>query len=159
MSTDIANKVLTELKRFTFEACKQTLASERIADSCANAAIKVITLNFKNRLMYIPSGSAVKNTREHNIIRDEFNGNNHAELAIKYKRSQQNIYNIVKPKKGLKSKKPILIKVIEDYMPVEFIRLGLPQDEAEAVAQKIADYLQQTFPGVSIYACSASIDE
>ncbi len=152
MSTDIANKVLTELKQFTYETCKQTPAPERVADLCANAAIKVITLNFKNRLMYIPLGRNIKRTREHNIIRNEFNGNNHAELAIKYKRSQQNIYMIIKSKKGLKYKKPILIKVIEDYMPVEFIRLGLPQDQAEAVAQKIADYLQKTFPGVSIYA-------
>ena len=156
MGTSIANIVLTDLKRFTFETCKQTHASEKIADSCANAAIKVITLNFKNRLMYVPSGHTVKKVKDHHIIRKEFNGTNHAELAIKYQRSLQNIYSILKSKTPVKLKRPITIGIIEDYMPVEFIRFGLSEDEAETLAKNIAEHLQQTFPGVSIYASSAN---
>lgn len=50
--------------------------------------------------VYIPKGqySAVMNTARNNLIRKEFNGANHTELAMKYGVSLQWIYKIVKEK-------------------------------------------------------------
>jgi len=156
MSSGIGNIVLTGLKRFTYEEIMKSHSSKKLAASCAEAAIKVITLNFKNITMYIPTGIATERAEICNAICAEFNGNNHAELAIKYKRSLQNIYSILKSKKTKKSKKPILIEAIADYMPIEFIRSGLSQEDAEKLAKNVTKYLQQNFPGISIYASSAA---
>lgn len=156
MSSGIGNIVLTDLKRFTCEEIMKSHSSKKLADSCADAAIKVITLNFKNITMYIPTGFGTERAKINNAICTEFNGNNHAELAIKFKRSLQNIYSILKSKNREPHQRPRTIEVIEDYMPVEFIKLGLSQEEAGILAKKIAKHLQETFPGVSIYASSAN---
>lgn len=149
MGSKIAKTVLTEFKQFTYDSALQCQASERVALACAKAAIKCLELNFKNKSMYIPTFSVAKKVKEYEEIREEFTGSNHADLAIKYKRSLQNIYSILKTKKTAKPKRPIAIEVIEDYLPVEFVRSGLSKAEAEELAKAIARHMRQTFPGVS----------
>lgn len=148
MSNNIAQTVLTDLKQFTYDNALQSQASEQVAAACAKAAIKCIRLNFKNRLMYIPSVCSADKAKEYEEIRKAFTGSNHAELAIKYKRSLQNIYSILKTRKPAKPKRAIAIVVMEDYLPVEFVRSGLSKTEAETLAKDIARHMQQTFPGI-----------
>jgi len=150
MSTKIANIVLTDVRQFTYKKMMQFQTSEKLADACADTVIKVIALNFKNRIMYIPTGITIKKVKIHSAIRTDFDGHNHAKLAIKYRQSLQNIYKILKAKNVEQSKRPITIEVIEDYVPIELINLGLSKQQAELLAKKIAVHLQQTFPGISI---------
>lgn len=151
MSSNIADTVLADLKQFAYDTVLQNHHNEKIANNCANSLMKCLTLNFKGRMMYIPSHSIVDSVREHEAIRREFNGVNHADLAIKYKRSVQNIYTIVKNKNSIKEKRTAVTEVIEDYLPEEWNRYGLERTEAKKLAKKITDHLRQVFPGISVY--------
>lgn len=157
MSSNIANIVIKDLKQFTHEAILKNNYSKEIGNSCANATIKCIQLNFKNRLIYVPFMSPMKAVKEKQQIKDEFNGANHADLAIKYQRSLQNIYRILKDKEIKKPKRPILIKVIEDYLPKEFMTIGLSEQAAQTITNDIGTHLQQTFPGISFYCSEDTI--
>lgn len=144
-------EVLSSLKKFIYETVMLSHSCQKTADSCANKALSVISLNFASRLMYIPSCFDLNKNKIKEQIKKEFNGSNHFQLCLKYKLSTQAIYNILRAKKNKAIKKPITIEVVEDYMPDEFIRIGLTETEALILAAKISKYLQDNFAGVSIY--------
>jgi len=158
MSNKICNTVVIELKKFTNEAVLKADYSEKKAESCANATIKCIYINFKNRLLYVPCCDQRKIHEEKQNIRADFNGENHNELAIKYQRSAQSIYAILKSKNIKKPKPAIAIEVIQDYLPVEFINIGLSEETAKMIAKDIAEHLLQKFPGVSIYISKEMVE-
>lgn len=151
MSKKINDLVIAELKRFTYKEVLKSSASEKIAYSCVNATIKCIGLNFKRGNIYIPVTDENEREEERNKVRSEFNRNNYSELAIKYKRSVQWVYGVVKTGSSSKPKKAVLMEIIEDYLPEEFILLGVNQEEAKTIAKSIAQNLRQAFPGISFY--------
>ncbi len=85
-------------------------------------------------------------------ILDDFNGHNHIELAIKYQLSLQSIYNIIRTKRRMaetveKPLKPILLLVIDEYLPTDLVNAGLNEADAKCLSQKIADYLCDNYAG------------
>ena len=138
MSTRLSDQVLNEIQRFTYEEILQMESSNNLAHKCAEATIKCVTLNFKKRLMYIPCIDLNKQVQLISKVNSEFNGKNHTELAIKYKRSLQWIYSAIKGYKPSKEKMPITIKVIEDYLPKDLMRIGLSESKARNLSIKIA---------------------
>lgn len=161
MGTKDNDLVLTELKRFTYEEVMEKTASERVSTLCVKATIKCIALNFKRGNIYIPVFDSKKSEREKivNSIHSEFNGTNRVELAIKYRRSKQWVYSVLKRKEPQASKRAILIEVIEDYLPRDFIALGVSEEKAKSIAKNIAKHLQQTFPGVPFFINRADLKQ
>lgn len=167
-----ADSVLIELETLTYkEVCQNN--DEKTALSCSNALVNCLYLNFKSRLMYIPSTNKQDKQDLEELyasIYKEFTGHNQQELAIKYHRSEQNIYAITKkeknkhirqlqtdlfPQEQEEIKKPTTLLVIEDYLPTELTHCGLSEQEAEELSIKISAHLCATFPGVSIYISEA----
>ena len=119
--------------------------------------------------MYIPSTNKQDKQDLEEIyasIYKEFTGHNQQELAIKYRRSEQNIYAITKreknkcirkiqtdlfPQEPEEIKKQTTLLVIEDYLPAELTNCGLSEQEAKDLSIKLSSHLCATFPGVSIY--------
>ncbi len=143
--------VITELKQFTYEEVLKVSGCKKVANLSVIATVKCISLSFKVGNIYIPVIDDQKRKEEYSNIRKEFDGHNHAELAIKYGRSLQWIYRVLKGKMRaeLKNKKTNLMEVIEDYLPKEFILLGVPDEHAKSIGKEIARHLIQKFPGIS----------
>ncbi|WKJ88591.1 Mor transcription activator family protein [Methylomonas montana] len=94
----------------------------------------------------------------------EFNGKNHAELTVKYRLSLQQIYGITRQMRADPSgrcnksgrpcaeakNKPLALQVLEEYFPPELAKCGLSIEQAKALADGVAGFLCQSFPGVSI---------
>ncbi len=170
-----ADSVLRELEQLIYREVVR-INDEKTALSCTEALVKCLHLNFKNRLMYIPSTNKDDKLQLQQLyakIYNEFTGNNQQELAIKYRRSEQNIYAITKreKQKHIKKiqsdlfpqdqtteaeKKPTTLLVIEDYLPNELTHLGLSNEQAKSISVKISTHLCATFPGVSIYISEAT---
>lgn len=149
-----------------------SIKDDKTALSCANALFNCLYLNFKTRLMYVPSHSKVDIEKEYDdIYSDYINKYSYQDLAAKYHRSAQNIYAITKAKKKQhirkhqsdmfplvpeeESKKPITVTVIEEYLPNELVHCGLTEEQSKEISKKILIYLIATFPGVSITISNA----
>lgn len=159
-----ADDILKDLEAFTY---RQVLAShpERIALAAVSALFECLFLNFRKQYMYIPTSDKAVLADRYDAIWNDFRGHNHKELGIKYRYSEQQIYSIIKQMRRVQVSlrqhdlfplpdqtpvKPLTLVVLEDYLPADFERAGLPQDEAVQLAGAIADYLCQTYPGISV---------
>lgn len=144
-----------------------SIKDERTALRCVDVLFDCLYLNFKTRLMYIPSRDHSEAEKEYdNIYQDYINNYSYQDLAAKYHRSAQNIYAITKLKKNQHikkhqtdlfsqkkedSKKPITLIVIEEYLPHELLQKNLlSEDESKIISNKISKYILATYPGVSI---------
>lgn len=171
-----ANTVLLELEALVYKDVT-SFKNEKVALSCISAMENCLYLNFKNKLMYIPSTNK-KDKQDlqqlYATIYKEFTGKNQQELAIKYGRSEQNIYSLIKrernshirklqsdifPQEPEEDTKPITLLVIECYLPPELTYSGLSENEAKELSIKISTHLCLTFPGVSIYISKAIKDK
>ncbi len=152
MSKKMNDVVVTELKRFSYNEVLKSSESEKVAASCMNTTIKLLALSFKGSYIYIPFfNEHKKKEEEYSCVLNEFNGSNHAELAIKYRRSLPWVYMVLKTKIPTKRKNALLIQVIDECLPLELIRLGVDQEQAKPIAERIYIHLQHTFPGISFY--------
>lgn len=163
-----ADTVLIEIENLTYKEVVK-MECEKTAVLCTNALVSCLYLNFKSRLMYIPSTNKQHKQNQDELyakIYNDFTGRNQQDLAVKYGISAQYIYRIIKREKDDyvkkrqkdifpqdlhdEDKRPITLMVLEEYLPTEFIHCGLKAQEAKDLSDKIATHLCQTFPGVSI---------
>lgn len=158
-----AESVMCALEAYVFkEVIKDH--DEKIALACVSSLFKCLHLNFRSTLMYVPTLSNDHSSLHESIYRD-FNGNNHMELSVKYRRSLQNIYAIIKaqsnneinkrqvnifPLPELKKTKPITQIVIEEYLLNDLIDVGLSPEIAQLITSNLFVFLCQEFPGISI---------
>lgn len=172
-----ADSILIELEKLAYkEVCAKW--DEKTALACTKTIVNCLYLNFKGRLMYIPSAKKKQETEElqklYASIYKEFTGNNQKELAIKYGRSEQNIYSITKkqknkhilemqtdlfPREQAPDKRPTTLVIIEDYLPNELTHCGLSKQEASELSTKIATHLCANFAGVSISLSEAIVNK
>ncbi|MDX8127751.1 Mor transcription activator family protein [Methylomonas sp. BW4-1] len=160
-----AESIMRELENFVYREVFDE-HGKKIALGCAAALFECLWLNFRKQTLYVPSAdkqNSVLQERNKAIWR-EFNGNNHAELSIKYRLSLQQIYSITRRMRANPSgrgnragrpcaeakDKPLILQVLEEYLPPELAKCGLSIEQASALADGIAGFLCQSFPGVSI---------
>lgn len=67
-----------------------------VAKSDAGLAVDALVSTFGGELIYMPRATLAHIDERHRRIQEEFTGDNHRELARKYKHSIQHIYRIVK---------------------------------------------------------------
>lgn len=159
-----ASSILRDLEAFTYSRVR-VQHPEKLALACAKALFECLYLNFRKQCLYIPNTDKDALQETYAAIWHDFDGRNHAELSIRYHRSVQQIYAIVKsmrtsqirqrqhdlfPLPEDKPNKPLALIVLEDYLPADLQRAGLPVDESHTLAQQIADHLCATYPGVQI---------
>jgi len=160
-----ADDILRDLEAFTF---KQVGAShpELVAIACARALFECLFLNFRKQYLYVPTGTNHVLQQRHEMIWREFNGRNYGELAIKHKLSLQQIYNVINVMRADAvrrrqadlfaadiaeiERRPLLMVVMQDYLPADLQRAGLAAAESHVIASEIAGYLCATYPGISI---------
>ena len=143
-------EVMADLQAFVRNAVNDS----KIGEACASALLQCFSLNFRYQTIYVPTQTQRnKEIAQRNAeILSDFTGNNHGDLVIKYRLSLQAIYNIIrdshqKAKSGEKPIKPILLWVIDEYLPPDLIKAGLEKSEAISLSQKVADYLCAKYPG------------
>lgn len=137
---------------------------KKIASNCVDALFKCLYLNFRSSLMYIPTSNN-DNSILHKSIYDDFNGHNHMDLSIKYRRSLQNIYAIIKQQKHIQvalhqtdifpissfnKSKPITQIVFDEYLYDDLIKLGLEDKTAKLIVTNLYIFLCKNYPGISI---------
>lgn len=157
--------IMRELENFVYREVVDE-HGENIALNSAAALFECLWLNFRKQDIYVPTAykkTSVLQERNKAIWRD-FNGNNHAELSVKYRLSLQQIYSITRMMRANPSghgnrngrpcdeakDKPLALHVLEEYLPPELAKCGLSVEQAKTLADGIADFLCQSFPGVSI---------
>ena len=138
---------------------------DKIARACARAMVECLYLNFRNGCLYVPTTDLVSLQEHYARIWQDFNGRNCNDLAIKYHLSVQRVYAIIKemrkayvhkyqhdlfPVPEATSTKPLTLVVMEDYLPHELARVGLPLKLAKSISANLAVFLCQTYPGISI---------
>lgn len=154
---------MMELERFVYQ---DVVAShgEKIAKRSAAALFDCLWFNFRKQTLYVPTVDRTAMERRNGSIFREFNGANHADLSVNYRLSLQQIYSIIRMQRAKYSAKtaqaekpisgshdkPLTLLVIEEYLPADLVKCGLSGEEAVTLAQKIAAYLFQRFPGVMI---------
>lgn len=89
---ELINQLFATLTTLGIEHGLDTKVAQNLA---ANATQKVVDA-FGGEVIYIPKGLAMQMSVRDLKIYQEFNGNNHRELAHKYGLSMQAIYKIVK---------------------------------------------------------------
>ena len=160
-----AQQVVQDLQLYLYKEVEQSYG-DAIAFSCAQALLDCLYLNFKHQLMYIPTYDSSNLSVIYESIYQEFNGKNHMELAIKYKRSLQNIYSIIKKLRAIKIRSiqtdifplaeeekiiiPQTFLVIEEYLPHDFLKCGLSPKYSLELSKKISVFLSGNYPGISI---------
>lgn len=159
-----AESILHDLETFAFRAV-QPGHGERVAVACARALVECLWLNFRRQYLYVPTGYHADAEVRYQAIWAEFNGRNHAELSIKHRLSLQRVYEIVKhmrqtamrtrqadlfPLADPAPSKPLTLIVLEDYLPADLQRAGLPEADAKTLADQIARHLCDTYPGIAI---------
>lgn len=153
--------IVNEIEQTIFRAVNAHLSGP-MALKASQAAMACLYLNFKGQVVYIPNGYHMQTAARHEAIYHDFDGRNQKELAAKYRVSEKCIYQVVKKmrKKSIDQRqhqlfeteqvddRPILIQVLQDYLPVELERSGLCPNFALAISQQISDYLIKQFPGI-----------
>ncbi len=158
-----AETIVYSLENFVYQNVSDT-HGEKIALGGATALFNCLWLNFSKQVLYVPTSDRQTMQRRNDAIWQEFTGKNYADLSVKYRLSLQQIYKITGKNRSkwrlgsTKKDKPIVLKVIEEYLPAELVKQGLSNKEAETLAQKVASYLCLHFPGVSIRITSEMRD-
>lgn len=146
--------VMSDLQAFV----RNEVTNPKTGEACAIALLECFGLNFRFQTIYVPTQTKRNKEiekRNQSIVSD-FSGNNHNELAIKYHLSLMSIYNIIKAARrkdetGEKPLKPLLLFVIDEYLPPDLIKAGLCEAEAKILSQKVADYLCDKYPGAMFH--------
>ncbi len=163
ISTD---HILHDLQAYIYkEVIKKYPEIKAVAAS--KALLDVLQLNFNCQLIYIPTSYRDNCDKKHQLIWQDFDGNNKNELAIKYNLSVQQIYNITKkirkslvkndqndlfPLPPVKEKlKPILITVLEEYLPIELQKNGIDEEYSLVISKKVAQKIINDFSGLSFW--------
>jgi Mor family transcriptional regulator len=156
--------VTQDLEAYLYKEIIQNY-DEKKALLCTKALFDCLYLNFRGQLMYVPTSDKVEFNHLRALIYREFTGSNYHELAIKYKRSLPNIYNITKTEKAKEIRKrqvdmfplpepentkPLTLMVMEDYLPHELIKCGISDKDAKSFAENLSRFLCKNFPGISI---------
>jgi len=159
-----AATVITELQLFTYENVMQA-HNKTQAVQCAQDVFDCLYQNFKTRQIYVPSPVNQQRKTQYQAIFEDFTGHNHHELAIRYGRSVPGIYKVIKTmmkqyvderQPALFSNneetdpRPIIMYVIEEYLPPAFMRHGLHKDFAISLAEQISHHACQRFPGILV---------
>lgn len=159
-----AASILADLESYTYRAVIAE-HGEKTALACAAALFECLYLNFKKQYLYIPNTDREALNEKYAAIWRDFNGRNHAELSIRYHLSVQQIYSIVKAQRATsvrqrqhdlfplpaeKTDKPLALTVLEDYLPADLQRAGLPKAAAADLAKRIAGRLCSRYPGIQI---------
>lgn len=159
-----ADSILHDLEAYVFAVVCQT-HPEKTALACAGALFECLFLNFRKQCLYVPTSDKNALLDKYQSVWRDFRGHNHNELSIKYRLSVQQIYTIIKimrrdsirqvqsdlfPLPETETDKPIVLAVLEDYLPHELQRAGLSIEQSIELARKIADYLCASYPGISI---------
>lgn len=160
-----AADILHDLEAFTYRRVLAAGQPEKTAISCARALFDCLFLNFRKQYMYIPTSNKGAQQTRYEDIWHEFNGHNQAELAVKHRLSVQQIYSIIKLMRAINVRerqrdlfplreqvveKPLTLVVLEDYLPADLERAGLPLELATQVACEVATHLCATYPGISV---------
>lgn len=159
-----ADSILRDLERFVYDqVCR--LHAPKTALACAGALFDCLYLNFRKQYLYVPTSDREALHERYEAIWADFKGHNHNELSVKYHLSVQQIYSIIGkmrrqhvrqrqadlfPVPSDEPDKPLTLTVLEDYLPHDLQRVGLPEPDARQLAQQVADYLCATYPGISI---------
>ncbi len=145
-----SEEVMNDLQSFV----RNEVSNPKIGDACATALLDCFRLNFRNQQIYVPTQTKLKRELEqrNKAIMAAFTGHNQNELAVKFKLSVMTIYNIInearrRKETGEKPLKPILLIVIDEYLPSDLIRAGLSEEKANSLGQKVADYLCDNYAG------------
>ena len=159
-----ADQILHELETLVIKEVSVS-HGEKKAIACSKALFDCLWINFRKSLMYVPTTDKEQFIIKYETIWNDFTGRNHQDLAIKYRLSLQQIYNIIKVSKRLntpkyqddifplsedKTTKPLTLYVLDEYLPHELTKCGLSDVEAKEIAKKIAIFLCANFPGISI---------
>lgn len=146
--------VMADLQAFV----RNEVSDPKTGDACAAAVLECFGLNFRYQTIYVPTQTQRNKevSQRNKDILSDFIGHNHNELAIKYRLSLQTIYKIIresrrKAESGEKPLKPILLLVVDEYLPPDLIKAGLSESDAMALSQKVADYLCDKYPGVMFH--------
>ena len=166
-----AESIMLELEKFVYQDVVAT-HGEKAALGSAAALFDCLWLNFRKQTLYVPTFDRKALERRNEEILREFNGANYADLSVKYRLSLQQIYSITKKmlaKPSIKTEpaekpnpdnqdKPLALWVIEEYLPADLVKCGLSGEEAVTLAQRVAAFLCQRFPGVMIRITDALKD-
>lgn len=161
-----ADRILRDLESIIYKEVCATY-NEKVALACVNALFDCLFLNFNKNPMYIPTSDKVSIQNRYESIWRDFTGSNHHELSIKYRLSLPQIYTIIKkmmsfnvskvqtdifpmPDRRTNESKPILLVVVDDYLPAEFVKCGLSQTDSIFFAKKISSHLCEKYPGISV---------
>lgn len=157
-----ADDILADLKTMVFRTVAAAHGETR-ALAATRAAVDCLYLNFRGTYIYVPTPYHQVSRVNLEHIWQDFNGRNHVELAAKYKVSVQWVYRAVKqmrkhskhqsdlfPKAEESDPRPALLVVLQDYLPADLQRAGLPATAATELANAIAEHLTAHYPGISI---------
>lgn len=160
-----AETILRDLESHVFRTVLAT-HGERTARASARAVFECICLNFRHRAMYVPTVNHADIQARYESIWRDFTGHNQFELSIKYRLSLTRIYIIINEMRSLhvrrrqadlfplpdedQDERPLTSIVLEDYLPAELARAGLPTSDAQTVAKSVADKLYGDYHGIQI---------
>lgn len=162
-----ADSILRDLETYVYRTVSVS-HSEKTALACARALVECLFLNFRAQSMYVPTRD-IKDTKalqsRYERIWADFNGHNHNELACKYRLSVQRIYAIINRMRAVcvrqrqrdlfpvpdePSAQPLTLTILDEYLPADLERAGLPADDAKQLAGAVATHLCATYPGISV---------
>ncbi|WP_026601677.1 Mor transcription activator family protein [Methylomonas sp. 11b] len=160
-----AADILSDLEAYTFRRVLAAGHPEKTALACSRALFDCLFLNFRKQYMYVPTTDKAAQKTRYEEIWNAFTGHNHAELSMRYRLSVPQIYSITKlmrannirqrqhdlfPLPDEEADKPLTLVVLEDYLPADLERAGLPLELAIQVASEVAIHLCATYPGISV---------
>ncbi len=170
-----ADDIVRDLEQFIVRELANE--NEAVARACAAALIKCLFLNSSGKhMIYVPTGEQEREQRKQLYWRiwQEFNGDNHQELARRFRLSVQHIYNITRHMRRCAMKSlqadlfpvgepldpepPILLRVLLEYLPTEFEQAGLPAGTARILARQVKDYMIEQYAGIAFRITQAMVD-
>lgn len=162
-----SDTVIGTLERYVYaEVAKRY--PERTALAASRALFECLYLNFRGQYMYVPTRAPSERDQleqKYESVWHDFNGRNHADLALKYRLSLQQIYAITRimrqhHRRAIQTsifpepdeqpvKRPLTLNVLEEYLPADLARTGLDENDAKQLAEAVAEHLTQQYPGLS----------
>lgn len=169
-----ADEILSDLEQLVYREIVDQ-HGDKVALACATALVKCLFLNSNGKhIVYVPTAEQERQQRRQLYLQiwSEFTGDNHADLARRFRMSLQHIYNIIRHMRKAMVKRmqadlfaddisensetPVLLRILAVYLPVEFNLAGLPMDDAGQLSQKISDYLCTQYAGLQFCITQAA---
>lgn len=143
------------------------LKTERIARACVATMHDCLRSLFSSQMIYVPvfnRQDRLQKQQLYNSIYQEFNGSNRQYVVLKHGLSEMAIYKIVDRQKNMTIAKvqddifplesyddrPFLFVFFQDYLPPEFVRKSIIQQDSVRISLLLLDYLLSTYPGLCI---------